>query len=114
MTGITGRSGWRQRNSRTSPFKAGPVAATGKHSTTTAKFLAQVQAAVHVQRLAGDVARWRGRQEAHGGGDVVRGAEPAGEGAADAVVVRELPIGVARGVDQAGDDAVDSDGVGGE
>ena len=44
-----------------------------------------------MQGLAGDVARLRARQEAHGSGDVVGRAEPAGQGAADAVVVRELP-----------------------
>ena len=36
MTGITGRSGWRERNSRTSSFTAGRVAATEEHNTISA------------------------------------------------------------------------------
>jgi hypothetical protein len=51
MTGITGRSGWRERNSRISSFTVGRVAATAEHSTISA-------AAASIAAMVASVSEW--------------------------------------------------------
>src|SRR5262245_7862835 len=67
---------------------------------------AQVCATVHVNGLTRDVAGARPTKETHRRGDLLRGTEAAGEDGAGRMVGRGGPAAPARGVDEAGCEAI--------
>jgi hypothetical protein len=74
----------------------------------------QIHATVDVQRLSRDVAGTGAAQKTDRGGNLLGASKAAQQGAAHLVVLRQGPIWIAVGIDQAGNDAIGRDAVAGE
>src|ERR1700722_10590574 len=75
---------------------------------------AEIGPAIAVDRLSDDVTGARSAQESHGGRDVLRAAALAGDGLVGEMMGRLRLVLGPRRANQAGDDAIDGDAVGGK